>query len=627
MKSTILKNFLSIATLTPKQIAIYYKNTKITYAELLIQVKQYGQYFSNLEQKGPIAIHMDRTPKLIAAMLGCWYANRAFIALDCKHPIERKKYVLGNNITDSHIQEITVIDSELDEDIAYILYTSGSTGQPKGIDITHEGVTALVNWAQVYYRKEQLQCILASTTITFDLAVFEIFVPLTCGCSIYLVDSILDLLNKDQDYSKITLINTVPAAMREIVRAKVIPFNVSTINIAGEALTWDLVEDLYQINHIQEVYNLWGPSEDTTYSTVYQCPRYPDTKLRKIPIVPIGQSIKGTKVHIIDQEICLSGISLARGYHNNSELTEKKFITYQGNRLYRTGDIGVIDDEGNIHFKGRIDLQVKVRGFRIELEEIESHLININNVIAAGATAITDNNQTRLIVGVQVGRINSQVSIEYLKNKLAGNIPDYMMPHLWWVTDQPLPRTPNGKLCRKSLGKIILENNKIKSQTTEIKLFYDLVSSILVKDVNHNLSFTANGGDSLNAVRLLTECNQRWQHSLNLLMILDNNKTLAELNNQVFINNTNKIVIKNYPQLKEQILPSERRMWEVYNSSATPSAYNVAIQFELTGEIDIAKLTYSIEQIINQNDVFQYNYIQYDNQLTKIVTNTKLNIL
>src|SRR5262249_15102218 len=232
-------------------------------------------------------------------------------------------------------------------------YTSGSTGQPKGVAIEHHSAVTLVQWASEVYSRKELAGVLASTSICFDLSVYEIFVTLANGGTIILVPNALGLVNLANKES-VTLINTVPSAMEELVRLGAIPDSVQTINLAGEPLSPTLVDKIYDTSAVKRVYDLYGPSEDTTYSTyVWRKKNAPQT---------IGRPIANTQVYILDRhnqiqsigapgELHISGEGLARGYLNRPELTEEKFVANPfepGTRMYKTGDLARWLDDGSI---------------------------------------------------------------------------------------------------------------------------------------------------------------------------------------------------------------------------------------------------------------------------------------
>jgi amino acid adenylation domain-containing protein len=263
--------------------------------------------------------------------------------------------------------------------LAYIIYTSGSTGKPKGVAIEHHSPVTLVHWASDVYSREELAGMLGSTPISFDLSIFEIFVALANGGTVILVPNALASANA-LNRTCVTLINTVPTAIEQLLSMGGIPESVQTINLAGEPLAPALVDKIYECTSVRKVYDLYGPSEDTTYSTwIWRKENAPAS---------IGRPIANTQVHILDSqgrlqpigvpgELHIAGDGLARGYLNRPELTRDKFVANPfspGKRMYKTGDLARWLEDGNIQYLGRMDTQVKIRGLRIELGEIEACL-------------------------------------------------------------------------------------------------------------------------------------------------------------------------------------------------------------------------------------------------------------
>jgi amino acid adenylation domain-containing protein/thioester reductase-like protein len=406
---------------TPNATAVIFENQRLSYRELNEKANQLAHYLRSLGVKPEtlVGVCVERSLEMIIALLGILKAGGAYVPLDPAYPQERLASIVEDAaipilLTQKHLIELlpqhqaqTVyldngcqifaqqsIDNCITEiqsdNLAYVLYTSGSTGKPKGVAIEHRNTVALIKWATEFFTFEQLQGVLASTSICFDLSVFEIFVTLSCGGQVILAQNALQL-PKLIAVKEVTLINTVPSAIATLFRIHGIPKSVNTINLAGEPLQNALVQQLYQLDHVKQVVNLYGPTEDTTYSTVAVIPKGWD----EIPL--IGRPISNTQIYLVEYparrkndplklvpdglegEIYISGAGLARGYLNRPELTAEKFIPNPfcdepGSRLYKTGDLAVYLPDGNLKYLGRIDHQVKIRGFRIELEEIESLL-------------------------------------------------------------------------------------------------------------------------------------------------------------------------------------------------------------------------------------------------------------
>jgi amino acid adenylation domain-containing protein/thioester reductase-like protein len=453
------------ASQTPEAVAVIFQDQQLTYRELNQKANQLANYLITLGVKPEVlvGICLERSLEMVIAMLGVLKAGGAYIPLDPSYPQDRLAIIIEDTqlsilVTQKDLQrhlpqhqaESIYIDidwlaisqhttanpvSEVkSENLAYVIYTSGSTGKPKGVAIEHRNTIALINWAREFFTPEQLKGVLASTSICFDLSVFELFVTLSCGGKVILAENALQLPNLPAA-SEVTLINTVPSAIAALLRMKGIPTSVNTINLAGEPLQNALVQKLYELNHIQQVFNLYGPTEDTTYSTVALV----EKGATEIP--SIGRPISNTQIYLLETatasqqeqlkpvavgnpgEIYIGGAGLARGYLHHPDLTAQKFIllpdslqassprehskkTTHNNqlreRLYKTGDVGVYLPDGNLKFLGRLDHQVKIRGFRVELAEIEAvlsqHPAVRENVVIAKEDAFGSNNLVAYIV-------------------------------------------------------------------------------------------------------------------------------------------------------------------------------------------------------------------------------------
>jgi amino acid adenylation domain-containing protein/thioester reductase-like protein len=442
---------------TPDATAVIFENQRLSYRELNEKANQLAHYLKDLGVKPEtlVGICLERSLEMIIALLAILKAGGAYVPLDPAYPQERLASIVEDAaipilLTQKHLTELlpqhqaqTVyldngcqifaqqsIDNCITEiqsdNLAYVLYTSGSTGKPKGVAIEHRNTVALIKWATEFFTFEQLQGVLASTSVCFDLSVFEIFVTLSCGGKVILAQNALQL-PKLIAAQEVTLINTVPSAIATLHRINGIPESVNTINLAGEPLQNVLVQQLYQLDHVKQVVNLYGPTEDTTYSTVAVIPKGWD----EIPL--IGRPISNTQIYLVEYparrkndplklvpdgvegEVYISGAGLARGYLNRPELTAEKFIlnpfsNEPGARLYKTGDLAVYLPDGNLKYLGRIDHQVKIRGFRIELGEIENILIQNSEVREAVVVPREDESGDKNLVAYVVPQHNENDS-------------------------------------------------------------------------------------------------------------------------------------------------------------------------------------------------------------------------
>jgi amino acid adenylation domain-containing protein len=399
---------------TPDATAVIFEDEQLTYGELNARVNQLAHYLRALgvRTKGLVGLYMERSLEMVIGLLGVLKAGGAYVPLDPGYPPERLTFMLEDCqtpvlLTQERLaaklptqRELVVcldrdwsaIAQEIQEnptseitpkDLAYVLYTSGSTGMPKGVAIEHRSAVVLVHWAREVFAAKDLTGVLASTSICFDLSVFELFVPLCWGGKVILAESALHLPALPAA-KNVTLINTVPSAMAELLRGGGVLASVRVVNLAGEPLQNILAQQLYQLDTIQRVFNLYGPTEATTYST------FALVKKRVSESPSIGGPIANTQIYLLNHhlrpvpigvpgELYIGGAGLARGYLHRPELTAERFIPNPfsvelGARLYKTGDLARYRADGNIEFLGRLDYQVKLRGFRIELGEIEAVL-------------------------------------------------------------------------------------------------------------------------------------------------------------------------------------------------------------------------------------------------------------
>jgi len=536
------------AARTPEAIAVSCGSHQLTYAELDRQATQLACHLRSLGA-GPearVAICVDRSLRTIPALLGVLKAGAAYVPLDPTYPRERLNYMLEDCgaclllIEPKYVEfglsftgKTVLLEDEwprimaerhenhevktAQENLAYVIYTSGSTGKPKGVAICHRSTTAFLHWARQVFSRGELDGVLASTSLCFDLSVFEIFVPLSCGGRVVMVGNALELAGLSAE-DGVKLVNTVPSVMAELLRASPLPPTVRTVSLCGEALGADLVKQIYRSPRVERVVNLYGPTEDTVYSTWAQI-----QKGSEEGGVPIGTPIANTQAYVLDEamrpsavgvvgELYLGGDGLARGYLNRPELTAERFVPdpfsgTAGGRLYFTGDLARYRVDGQLEFLGRRDHQVKVRGFRIELGEIEAVLKNHTGVQDSLVVARDDASGSRSLVGYVVCSPHATLDGAELRHSLRQSLPEYMVPSIIMVLPS-WPLTANGKLDRKALPDPEMagqESAFVAPQSEMEKSIAALWQNLLAVDkVGIFDNFFDIGGHSLLAVRLHT---------------------------------------------------------------------------------------------------------------------------
>ncbi|WP_335214005.1 amino acid adenylation domain-containing protein [Nostoc sp.] len=547
---------------TPDAVAVVFEDEQLTYCELNARANQLAHYLRSLGVKPEVlvGICVQRSLEMIVGLLGILKAGGAYVPLDPTYPSERLTFILKDaqvpvlltqgrllEAMPQHQAKVICLDTDWQtiaqeskknsvsnvtaNNLAYVIYTSGSTGRPKGVMIKHQSTVAMLDWAKQVFAAEALVGVLASTSICFDLSVFEIFVPLNCGGKVILVENALHLPTLPTA-KNVTLINTVPSIIAELLRSDGIPASVHTINIAGEPLHNKLVQQLYEWDNIQQVFNLYGPSEDTTYSTFAWIQKGSSN------IPSIGRPINNTQVYLLDQnlqpvmigvpgELYIGGDGLARGYLNRLELTAQGFIPnpfseQSATRLYKTGDLARYLPNGEIEYISRIDHQVKIRGFRIELGEIEAAISENPAVRETIVVASEDEVGSQRIVAYVVLHTAQILTITEMRGFLESKLPNYMVPAAF-IMLEALPLTPNGKVDRKALpapdtARPELEAVYQPPQTEVEKTIADIWQEVLhVEDVGIYDNFFELGGHSLLLLQAHNKLRKIFESDLSVL--------------------------------------------------------------------------------------------------------------
>lgn len=571
--------FENITESHPHNLAILTQNEQLTYEELNQKSNQLAHYLRTLGvgKKSDIlvGICLERNANLIISLLAVLKAGGAYVPLDYSYPKDRLGFMINDSqlsllITQESLSKnlpsynaITVnLDQDQDEikkystekltpfskenNLAYIIYTSGSTGQPKGVEIEHRNTVAFINWARDFFSLEQLEGVLASTSICFDLSIFEIFVPLSVGGKVILVDNILHL-PESPHAQKVTLIDTVPSAIASIAKINGIPPSVTTVNLAGEALSNNIVQEVYKLKHIKQIFNLYGPSEDTTFSTVALIPKGYDD------IPPIGKPINQTEVFLLNEnlqpvpegelgEIYLTGAGIARGYRYRPDLTAEKFLPNPFSnetkaKMYKTGDLAIYLPDKQLKFVGRSDQLVKIRGFRVELGGIEATLEK--HSLINKAVVILHNfsdEEQRLIAYLTLKNNSEKVNIiPTIKGYLAEKLPAHEIPSDFIILSE-FPQTINGKIDRRALPipqRQIFRKNGYLSPTnsTEIKLVEMWQNVLNIELIGIKDDFFDLGGDSLRAIVLIDQINTYFNTNIPLNKFLESSTITCLANN------------------------------------------------------------------------------------------------
>jgi amino acid adenylation domain-containing protein len=558
---------------TPHEVAVSSGGEHLTYRQLDCRANQLARYLRE-RGAGPerfVGLCVERGIEMVVGLLGILKSGGAYVPLDPNYPQERLQYMLEDTtpiavLTQEHLkdrlpagQNTVALDTQWSEiaqqagtnpsrasldanssNLAYVIYTSGSTGRPKGVAIEHRNAVNMICWAQSAMSETVFEQTLQSTSLNFDLSVYECFVPLVSGGSLRVVQNALALASEPQ--APVTLINTVPSAIASLLDAGGIPASTRVVNLAGEALKKELVERIFAQTGVECVNNLYGPSETTTYSTWISMPREQGFN------ATVGRPIANTQVYILDGrhqpvpigvvgEIYIGGDGVARGYLNRPELTAERFVadpfsTAANARMYRTGDLGRWRADGTIEYLGRNDHQVKIRGFRIELGEIESRLARHEQVKEAVVLAREDvPGEKRLVAYVVAREPRQPPSVESLRTHVKEALPEHMTPSAFVLLER-MPLTPNGKLDRRALpapelGAYITREYEAPQGEVEEILAGIWQSLLRVERVGRQDNFFELGGHSLLIVQMMERL-RRVGLSTELRKVFDS-ASLAEL--------------------------------------------------------------------------------------------------
>ncbi|WP_410503401.1 amino acid adenylation domain-containing protein [Gillisia sp. Hel_I_29] len=551
---TVVELFEEQVSKTPEAIAVVYEEERLSYEELNRRSNQLAHYLQahyTIEPDDLVGIMLPRSSWMIVGILGILKSGGAYVPIDPDYPEDRIAYMLedskckvlldeefldkfnNNNKSDYSTDNLSI--SLLPSNLLYVIYTSGSTGKPKGVMIEHSNLNSFLQWSIKEFKNSSFDSMLFTTSICFDLSIFEIFYTLISGKVLEVLENGLSI-SKHLSLSNKLMVNTVPSVVGNLLLEDFDFSSISILNMAGEPIPEGYLSKLER--QISEIRNLYGPSESTTYSTVY---RIVDGQK-----ISIGVPISNTEIYILNREgllqpvgvtgeIYIAGSGLARGYLNNELLTKERFVSNpfkEGTRMYKTGDLGRWNSDGTITFLGREDAQVKIRGYRIELGEIESVLLGHADIDEAVVLA-NDNDGVKELVAYFVSSLDHDSAS--LRSYLKGFLPDYMLPS-YYVSMEGLPLTPNGKIDRRSLPspeglEISHGVEYVAPETDTEKQLVVIWEDILGKEnIGVKDDFFELGGHSLKIIKVAFRVQQDFgiKLDLNKLFVEPNIKSLAK---------------------------------------------------------------------------------------------------
>lgn len=659
---TICDLFEEAVAKHPEKTALVFEGEKLSYAQLNQQANQLARYLQKKGfKKGDIAaILLEHSFDLIRVIFAVMKAGGAYLPIDPEYPGSRKQYLLedsaskwlitseeqassiawtGERIIMDRIDLEEVATDNLNislspEDVVYVIYTSGSTGKPKGAMITHKGLLNYITWASKTYLSGEALNFPLYSSISFDLTVTSVFTPLVNSSSIviYKQKDKETLIRKILEEDQVGVIKLTPVHLQILQHWEFSNHNLKAIIVGGEELKAPLVKDILQkFDHPVRLFNEYGPTETVVGCTAHEYNEQFDIG----PALSIGKPGDNVKIYIIDRygqlqpagmpgEIIIGGDGVAKGYLHRSELTAEKFSTalIPGERVYRTGDLGLWKKDGNIDFLGRIDEQLKIRGFRIEPGEIESVLADFPGIREALVIGQTDHTGDKTLCAYYVSE--TEHPLPALKKHIAKVLPEYMIP-TFFVRMDHLPLTPNGKVDRKVLPKPEasgLQDHVYVAPKSKTELQLALIfKEILGRDkIGLNDNFFLLGGHSLKATLLLSRVHKAFNKSISLSDIFKD-PTIAGIAKQINEQETDlfaSIEPVAYAE-KYPVSAAQQRMYILSQMEGASQVYNISGAFELQGDIDEIRLEKAFNKIIERHESLRTSFISEAGEVFQVV--------
>jgi len=644
---------------TPDRIALRYKDQALTYAQLDARANRIASLLRarGVHRGALVGLALDRGVDMLAALLGILKTGAGYVPLDPAFPQERLTYMVGDaslaalvtqrshaDRFDLRGRPVLALDALADElaqasplrahagqgidpeSIAYVIYTSGSTGKPKGVQVPHRAVSNFIGAMQASPGIDADDKLVAVTTLSFDIAVLELMLPLSVGAEVILADretamdgELLSALLRDRGA---TLMQATPATWRVLIDAGWRGSDAFRVLCGGEPLPLDLARML--IARSGALWNLYGPTETTVWSTA--C-RVQDPERG----ISIGTPIANTTVWVLDPqgqpcplgvpgELCIGGEGVTLGYLGRDDLTADRFIVdayshhagYDGAgaRLYRTGDRGRWRADGRLEHLGRLDFQVKVRGYRIELGEIETALATCPGVAQAVVLVREDRPGDVRLVGYAVAQPGAGIDERDTIDRLKRALPEYMVPQHVVVLDA-VPLLPNGKIDRKSLPapdldarseELVLPRNDLERAVAA-----SMAQVLGLPQIGIHDNFFSLGGHSLLAAQLTSRLNRELGSSLTLRALFDGPTVagLAEIASDTLGAPTRKAIERQGDQSTAPLSLMQERLWLLEQFTPGQVTYNTPSGHRLRGPLDVAVFVRAFDALVQRQSVLR----------------------
>ncbi len=672
----------------PDALAVVFEDQRLSYRDLQRRANQLGHYLGKLGV-GPdvlVGLCVERSLDLIVGLLGILKAGGAYLPLDPDYPTKRMASMLDDArvpilVTQQHLlprlpdpqtrtvcldTESSTIARESDEppqsettsgNLAYVIYTSGSTGKPKGVMVEHRSV---VNYVEAFGTQSGPAAgdrILQLASLSFDTAVEEIFTCLLKGATLVLrtasmLDSVPRFLQKCREWH-LTILDLPTAYWHELiaglrVESLEFPPEVRAVVIGGErALRQPLLAWQRYVGSRVRLLNTYGPTEVTVAATICDLTST-DLSGGAFRGVPIGRAIQNVQVYVLDRnlrpvpietpgELYVGGVGLARGYLNRPDLTAERFIpnpfsAEPGARLYRTGDVARWLPDGMLEYLGRVDRQVKIRGHRIELEEIESVLQTHPDIRGVAVEVREDLPGDKRLVAFIITAPGSTLSVNHLRGFLKEQLPDYMIPSTFVELDA-LPLTPTGKIDRTALRAPVNSRAAILHLKTEYvaprnpteQLLAHVWGEILdIKDVGVHDNFFELGGHSLLATQMFSRLRALFQVEPPLRAVFET-PTIAGLGQWLTEQQSRglgRLAVPITPVSREGSLPlsfAQERMWFLHQLAPESSAYNIPVSVRLIGPLNKEAFAHSLHELVRRHESLRTTFHHTESRPVQVI--------
>lgn len=674
-KKTIHQLFEEQAEKTPYNIAVKLKDKHLTYIELNERANQLARLLQvrGIGADSIVGIMTERSLELIVGVMGILKAGGAYLPIDPEYPADRLAYMLEDSgaqiiLTQSYLGDktdkklqIIELDNEANytgevsnlensasaDNLAYVIYTSGSTGKPKGVAVEHKSLNNLIFSIYCRYDKSfgiRDNC-LSLTSISFDVSVFEMFLPLTNGAKLVLLDSdrIIDIQKLAETIieEEITFTYIPPTILRavyELLKASDKEIRLNKMLVGVEPIKDYILEDYLALNPGIMIRDGYGPTEATIAATMYQYGKEKPTGKN----VPIGTPLNNTQIYILDRhlnvmpidvpgELCIAGEGLSRGYINRPELTAERFVPNPfeaGKRMYKTGDLAKWLPDGNIEYLGRIDNQVKIRGYRVELGEIEAQLIKHEAIKEAVVLAKEDKNNNKYacayIVADKQLTAEGGLTVAELRRYLSKELPEYMIP-AYFVQLDNIPVNRNGKIDKRALPEPA-ENintgteyqaarNELEQKLTEIWQRVLEVENIGIHD-----NFFELGGHSLKAMQIVNQIHKTLNMQISFKEFFDY-QTIASLGE--YLKNSEGMEYEQIEKLPKQdyyeLSYAQQRLWIINQKEPGNTAYNMAGHMQFKESMDLQAVKKTLGQLIERHEGLRTSFKHIEGKPVQVI--------